>query len=141
MMNLVGRGMTIAALATTVWTTLAAGCKGTEPNERPVETGAAILLNLDGRRIVRVDASGRDTTTLLDDPTAQYLGLNPAPDGSVILLNLLSGGSTVPGPLYQVFPDGHGLAPFSGPGDNAIWSPADGLRTDCRRLRKWALSL
>jgi len=96
--------------------------------QRVTVTNAAILVIQEApNRILRADASGRDTVTLVAEPYMFYSGLYPAPDGSIVLFDRCSPGCTFPGDLYHVLPSGQGLGPHTGLGVHPKWAP-DGTR-------------
>lgn len=92
------------------------------------EPHAAILTIQDApQRIVRADATGRDTVTVLTESSVTYSGLRPSPDGSVILFNRCLPGCTLPGSLYRISPTGQGMSAQPGPALDPRWAP-DGTR-------------
>jgi dipeptidyl aminopeptidase/acylaminoacyl peptidase len=105
-----------------------AACAGSSDTDTPApEPNAAILTAQGGTRIVRHDATGVDTVTLLAEPGENYSNLRPQPGGTLLVFARLSPGGSSPGETYQMTTTGAGLMALAAPGNGPIWSP-DGLR-------------
>ena len=103
-------------------------CSGsTAPSSSNPEPNTAIVGIQGGNRLVRFDATGQDTLTLLSEAQESYFFLRPQPGGTLIVFDRLSPGGIGVGDPYQVSSRGAGFAPYPGPGTTPVWSP-DGSR-------------
>lgn len=125
--SLLRRAFASMALLVPLYLTLACGDSSGPSGPAPEAHAAILVIQESPYRILRADASGRDTVTLVAEPGVFYSGLYPAPDGSIVLFDRCSPGCTVPGDLYHILPTGQGLGPHTGLGAFPKWAP-DGTR-------------